>query len=161
MVVDMGAVSTVDYGVYRFAFGDDRAYGVWVAEMMDAVEFFKEHGRMCDSLAPSCIGCEIMKSVAYTTDGHGTCREYIKRHPDEAVAIVERWAKEHPRKTRQSEFLKMFPRASMTADGIIAFCPDSMDSEFECPRKTRDNIDPICGECRREYWLEEVENDAD
>lgn len=127
--------------------------------MMDAVEFFKEHGRMCDSLAPSCIGCEIMKSVAYTTDGHGTCREYIKRHPDEAVAIVERWAKEHPRKTRQSEFLKMFPRASMTADGIIAFCPDSMDSEFECPRKTRDNIDPICGECRREYWLEEVEED--
>lgn len=47
----------------------------------------------------------------------------------------------------------------MTADGIIAFCPDSMDSEFECPRKTRDNIDPICGECRREYWLEEVEED--
>lgn len=32
---------------------------------MDAVEFFKEHGRMCNSLAPSCIGCEIMKSVAY------------------------------------------------------------------------------------------------
>ena len=159
MVMDMGAVSAVDYGVYRCAFGDDRADGVWVAEMMDAVEFFKEHGRMCDSLAPSCIGCEIMKSVAYTTDGHGTCREYIKRHPDEAVAIVERWAKEHPRKTRQSEFLKMFPRASMTADGIIAFCPDSMDSEFECPRKTRDNIDPICGECRREYWLEEVEDD--
>lgn len=114
---------------------------------------------MCDSLAPSCIGCEIMKSVAYTTDGYGTCREYIKRHPAEAVEIIERWAKEHPRKTRQSEFLKMFPRASMTADGIIAFCPDSMDSEFECPRKTRDNIDPICGECRREYWLEEVEDD--
>lgn len=75
------------------------------------------------------------------------------------VAIVERWAKEHPRKTRQSELLKMFPRASMTADGIIAFCPDSMDSEFECPRKTRDNIDPICGECRRKYWLEEAEDD--
>lgn len=111
---------------------------------------------MCDSLAPSCIGCEIKKSAAYTTDGYGTCREYIKSHPDEAVAIVEQWAKEHPKKTRQSEFLKMFPRVSMTADGIIAFCPDSMDSEFECPHKTRDNIDPICGECRREYWLEEA-----
>ena len=74
-------------------------------------------------------------------------------------AIVERWAKEHPRKTRQNELLKLFPRVSMTADGIIAFCPDSMDSEFECPHKTRDNIDPVCGECRREYWLEEVEDD--
>ena len=112
---------------------------------------------MCDSLAPSCIGCEIMKSVAYTTDGHGTCREYIKRHPEEAVEIVERWAKEHPRKTRQSEFLKMFPRASMTADGIIAFCPENMDSAFVCPIKERDRYDPECGECRKKYWLEEVE----
>lgn len=74
-------------------------------------------------------------------------------------AVVERWAKDHPRRTRQSELLKLFPRVSMTADGIIAFCPDSMDSEFECPHKTRDNIDPVCGECRREYWLEEVKDD--
>ena len=88
-----------------------------------------------------------------------TCNGYIINHPEEAVAIVERWAKEHPRKTRQNELLKLFPRVSMTADGIIAFCPDSMDSEFECPHKTRDNIDPVCGECRREYWLEEVEDD--
>ena len=160
MVMDMGAVSAVDYGVYRFAFGYDRAYGVWVAEMMDAVEFFKEHGRMCDSLAPSCIGCEIMKSVAYTTDGHGTCREYIKRHPDEAVAIVERWAKEHPRKTRQSEFLKMFPRAGRGEDGLIVFCPEDFDSKFECPLKRGSGHD-LCGECRKNYWLEEVDDDVD
>lgn len=126
---------------------------------MNAVEFLVTHDRMCDALAPSCAGCEIMKAVAYTTDGYGTCREYIRKHPEEAVEIVERWAKEHPRKTRQNELLKLFPRVSMTADGIIAFCPDSMDSEFECPHKTRDNIDPICGDCRREYWLEEVEDD--
>ena len=104
-----------------------------------------------------CKGCEIANHM----EGNESCNDYIKRLPAEAVAIVEQWAKEHPKKTRQSEFLKMFPRASMTADGIIAFCPDSMDSEFECPRKTRDNIDPICGECRREYWLEEVEGEND
>lgn len=120
---------------------------------MDAVEFFEERDRMCESFNNRCRGCEIANRM----DGNESCNDYIKRCPAEAVAIVEKWGKEHPRKTRQSEFLKMFPRASMTADGIIAFCPDSMDSEFECPRKTRDNIDPICGECRREYWLEEVE----
>lgn len=111
---------------------------------------------MCDSLAPSCIGCEIMKSVAYTTDGYGTCREYIKRHPDEAVAIVERWAKEHPRKTRQSEFLKMFPRAGRGEDGLIVFCPEDFDPKFECPLKRGSGHD-LCGECRKNYWLEEVE----
>ena len=115
---------------------------------------------MCDSLAPSCIGCEIMKSVAYTTDGHGTCREYIKRHPDEAVAIVERWAKEHPRKTRQSEFLKMFPRAGRGEDGLIVFCPEDFDSKFECPLKRGGGHD-LCGECRKNYWLEEVDDDVD
>ena len=159
MVMDMGAVSAVDYGVYRFAFGDDRAYGVWVAEMMDAVEFLEKHNRMCGALGDECTDkdgtlCPLL--VAASKVGKG-CYGYTKSHPAEAVEIVERWAKEHPKKTRQSEFLKMFPRVSMTADGIIAFCPDSMDSEFECPRKARDSIDPICGECRREYWLEEVE----
>ena len=127
--------------------------------MMDAVEFLKEKDRMCRTIlivggfVGRCDECEIGKRRA----SGQTCDKYIVKHPEEAVAIVEQWAKEHPRKTRQSEFLKMFPRMSMTADGIIAFCPDSMDSEFECPRKTRDNIDPICGECRRKYWLEEVE----
>ena len=121
--------------------------------MMDAVEFIVTRDRMCKSFNGCCNGCEVKKRM-----GAGDmCIYYMRQQPQEVVEIVERWGKEHPRKTRQSEFLKMFPRASMTADGIIAFCPDSMDSEFECPRKTRDNIDPICGECRREYWLAEVE----
>lgn len=50
MVMDMGAVSAVDYGVCRCAFGDDRADGVWVAEMMDAVEFLEKRNRMCGAL---------------------------------------------------------------------------------------------------------------
>lgn len=129
--------------------------------MMDAVEFLKEKDRMCRTIlivggfVGRCDECEIGKRRA----SGQTCDKYIVKHPEEAVAIVEQWAKEHPRKTRQSELLKLFPRVSMTADGIIAFCPDSMDSEFECPHKTRDNIDPVCGECRREYWLEEVGDD--
>lgn len=122
---------------------------------MDAVEFFEERDRMCRFLRLECKKCGI---DALGRDSVG-CFGAIRKYPAEAVEIVERWAKEHPKKTRQSKFLKVFPMVSMTADGIIAFCPDSMDSEFECPRKTRDNIDPICGECRREYWLEEVEDD--
>lgn len=130
---------------------------------MDAVEFLKENGRMCKAF-DSCggrEGSEICELYVKSNEKGLTCPEYASAYPEEAVAIVEQWAKEHPRKTRQSEFLKLFPRVSMTADGIISFCPDSMDSEFECPRKTRDSIDPICGECRREYWLEEVEDDGD
>lgn len=127
--------------------------------MMDAVEFLKEKDRMCRTIlivggfVGRCDECEIGKRRA----SGQTCDKYIVKHPEEAVAIVEQWAKEHPRKTRQSEFLKMFPRVDMTADGVIAFCPENMDSTFVCPIKERDCYDPECGDCRKKYWLEEVE----
>lgn len=131
---------------------------------MDAVEFLRGKDRMCHSFNLVCETKEgfttLCEMRAKADEADETCGEYIKEHPAEAVEIVERWVKAHPKKTRQSELLKLFPRVSMTADGVIAFCPDSMDSEFECPHKTRDNIDPICGECRKKYWLEEVEDDG-
>lgn len=123
---------------------------------MDAVEFFKEKKRMCSALGVTCEDCLIREKANELSE---LCSSYVYKYPDEAVAIVEQWAKEHPKKTRQSELLKMFPRVSMTADGIIAFCPDSMDSTFVCPIKERDRCDPECGECRKKYWLEEVKED--
>lgn len=118
---------------------------------MDAVEFFEERGRMCTALSSGCKGCKIFER----TKGALACHAYIFADPQEAIAIVEQWAKEHPRKTRQSEFLKMFPRAEMGADGIVEFCPMSMDLDFPCP--ARQNFDNYqCPECRKKYWLEEV-----
>lgn len=123
---------------------------------MDAVEFFEERDRMCKSFGGDCTGCDIYK----VTMSSLTCNAFIFTRPREMVAIVERWAKDHPRKTRQSEFLKMFPRAGRGEDGLIVFCPEDFDSKFECPLKRGGGHD-LCGECRRKYWLEEVENDAD
>ena len=88
------------------------------------------------------------------------CIYYIPQHPQEVVEIVERWGKEHPLKTRQSEFLKMFPRAGRGEDGLIVFCPEDFDSKFECPLKRGSGHD-LCGECRKNYWLEEVDDDVD
>ena len=123
---------------------------------MDAVEFLKEQHRMCEALNSHCEECGL--SYINNKTEH-LCGDFIKRHPEEAAAIVEKWAKDHPRKTRQNELLKLFPRVSMTADDVIAFCPESMDSAFVCPIKERDSYDPECGECRKKYWLEEVEDD--
>ena len=44
MVLDVGAVSAVDYSVYRCASGNDRADGLWVAKMMDAVDYDADMG---------------------------------------------------------------------------------------------------------------------
>lgn len=129
---------------------------------MDAVEFIVTHGRMCkyerergiNAKNEPCPGCCIPAKLNIRTCP--SCNDFIKQHPAEAVEIVERWAKEHPRKTRQSEFLKMFPRAGRDEDGLIVFCPEDFDSKFECPLKWGSGHDP-CSECRKNYWLAEVD----
>jgi hypothetical protein len=123
---------------------------------MDAVEFINEKYRMCELLNYECRKCKI-DALEHGREG---CWGAIRKHPEEAVAIVERWAKEHPRKTRQNEFLKMFPRASMASNGTIDFCPNSFDEEFACPEKGKIGRGECeCPDCRKRYWLEEVEDD--
>lgn len=128
---------------------------------MDAVEFLREKERMCKSFNDNCKnkdGNNFCCGLRYEADKSGeSCEEYINSNPAEAVEIVERWSKDHPRKTRQSELLKLFPRTGLGDDGLVGFCPEDMDSEFACPRKERGPYAPDCGDCRKKYWLEEAE----
>ena len=115
---------------------------------MDAVMFVKEWKRMCRS-SKTCLSCSIGKSAGVST----VCSNVVKKEPEKYVAIVEKWSAEHPIKTRQSEFLKMCPNADIR-NGVIMICPrkinkNSVTSE-ECDEST-------CFECRKKYWLEEVE----
>lgn len=119
---------------------------------MDAVEFLKEADRMHNFDDQDCAGCEINKRRGDNL----SCVNWVLNHPAEAVELVERWAKEHPRKTRQSELLKLFPRVEKAADGMVAFCPEDMDSKFVCPIKNGGYRDQCIG-CREKYWLAEVE----
>ena len=113
--------------------------------MMDAVEYLKTLRRMCNA---ECTKCEFgaRRSV------FETCPDWQKKHPDEAVAIVEKWAKEHPVKTRQSEFLKHYPGARITIAGPLHACPMDVFSDMgiNCAART-------CHECRKAFWLAEVE----
>ena len=52
------------------------------------------------------------------------------------------------KKTRQSEFLKMFPNALM--DGCtVAMCPVKVDENVDCRLQ--------CDDCRKDFWLAEVD----
>lgn len=114
---------------------------------MDAVKFVKTLGRMCN--CECCSQCEIWKRLSVFE----TCTSWQKNHPEEAVAIVEQWAAEHPIKTRQSEFLKQWPDARIKkADGLPMASPCDLDG------KLAGKCDGIpCPECRRKFWLAEVE----
>lgn len=109
--------------------------------MMDAVEFVKQLRRMIERGVPR--NCFICPCVGQETD-----------LPEEVVAEVEEWAKDHPVKTRQSEFLKMCPNAPIHPDtGIVKISPCEVDAVLRgnCPGVG------CCPECRKKFWLAEVE----
>ena len=117
---------------------------------MDAVEYLKTLDRMCHC---ECLKCEFRK----VRSGIETCPVWQKTHPEEAVAIVEKWAKEQPVKTRQSVFLEQFPNVRLDTNEIIDISPCRVD-----PKQYSFNGKDCCkfrscGECRREFWLAEVE----
>ena len=107
---------------------------------------FKELKRMCEKYNSTCVGCRIY-SICFDTGCYG----FIKDNPQEAIEIVQKWSNENPIKTRQSEFLKLFPDAKIT-DGHINICPEWVDKKIECSYQQTS-----CYECKEEYWLAEVE----
>lgn len=112
---------------------------------MDAVEYVKELRRICKSHT-ACNVCPLNSKFCFIANN--MCEDAEK-----AVKFVEQWAKDHPVKTRQSEFLKMFPKAETDKNGILIFCPRKFDPEnrnsVHCHRHG-------CLECRTNYWLTEV-----
>lgn len=106
---------------------------------MDAVEFYRTFKRMCEKT--DCKDCLLDQK----------CRPSANVEPEEVVELVEEWAKDHTIKTRQSEFLKMFPDAKINDDGILAFCPGAFSQkEKYCHKYNK------CEECCKDYWLTEV-----
>ena len=109
---------------------------------MDAVEYLKARKRMCKAL--SCDSCPICENCGNA-----------EIDPLKAVEAVDQWAKEHPAKTRQSEFLKLIPNAKMIKGAINVF-PCLIDPLYDESSIGKCN-GRDCDQCRREYWTEEIE----
>ena len=118
---------------------------------MDAVEYLKTLNRMCHC---ECLKCEFGKARS----GFETCPVWQRTHPEEAVAIVEQWAAEHPNKTRQSVFLELFPEAALAKDGVLTICPNAFSSVYKDERGRCKLPYAECDNCLRKFWLAEVED---
>lgn len=105
---------------------------------MDAVEFLDKVDRLSKRGSPE----EKMRYNAYRVAGDNTG----------AVEYVEQLDDMHPIKTRQSEFLKLFPNAQ-TDSGCLNACPMDVfgNMGINCNKQT-------CFECKKEFWLAEVED---
>ena len=85
---------------------------------MDAVRYIVEYDRMCRSFS-DCRDCPIRARAPFPS----SCQQFRVNNPEETVAIVEAWAKEHPQRTRLQDFLEKFPNASLGSSGTPRFLP--------------------------------------
>lgn len=121
---------------------------------MDAVEFIRERKRMCDT-KEHCVECPIYEEMRNDIK---PCITWDEEEPEKAVAIVEKWAREHPRKTRQNALLKAFPDASLDENGIVRVCPASVSNERRDEKSGGcGNANLDCYKCRYDFWMQEVD----
>ena len=125
---------------------------------MDAVEFLKEAKRYCkwcknttqDGKKRLCDVCYFEK-----------LNDIFNLHPmayHKFVEIVEKWAKEHPIKTRQDEFFNQWPDAEIGDDGLLSIAPCQLNIELlQCESQKDCEERGVCNKCRRDFWLKEIE----
>lgn len=116
---------------------------------MDAVEYTKTLRRLCESQA-NCPECPLHETCE--EDNYGYCNGNASEYVEKSVHIVEQWAKDNPIKTRQSEFLRMFPKAEIK-DDYLWMCPKYINYDYN-PEENCHEIS--CSDCKRKFWLTEV-----
>ena len=120
---------------------------------MDALEFAKQRRRMCRSVSYCCSICRRRGKHCILGTKNSTLED-----DTELINDVEQWAKEHPERTRQSEFLKMFPDAMLDKDGYILARPCSFEKSYSLIRRRVCYAFTNCDNCRRKYWLTPIED---
>lgn len=126
---------------------------------MKPQDFVKEFSRMCGNykhrnIDNGCVGFPMEENDCW----QGAVLD-VNRPENFAKAydIVAKWSDEHPVKTRQSKFLKMFPNAYL--ETITRLLPCSLDrtlKPFRCAKYGYLSITCRCDRCRDDYWNEEV-----
>lgn len=116
---------------------------------MDAIEFLTERKRLCGSYK-GCVGCPFGAAECVVRDmtSEDTCKRI--------VTAVEKWSKENPRKTRQTELLNMYPEAHVSENGSLYICPASVSSAYRDANGNCKVHRLKCADCRKEFWSKEV-----
>lgn len=106
--------------------------------------YLSEQARMTKSsdVGVCRISCNHCPLSRFNNDEEMLCTELELRHPEKAIAIIQKWSDKHPQKTYLTEFLKHYPNAQLRIDGIPkGICPYDLGlmNRYDC-RKDRNCV---------------------
>lgn len=117
---------------------------------MKAVEYLKTKNRMTNNCEAYCFNCLLGSGL---NGQKVTCKRLEIEFPEEAVEIVEKWAKENPVKTYLSVLLEKFPNTKLTEDKYPNLCPDAI---FDITTGLKECCEMECVDCWNREYKEEV-----
>lgn len=147
-----------DEFIFTKPVSDSKVWSVWSEdeveilkeEVMDAVEYLKAKARMTEYCG-RCNQCGLSGKLNGTESKLG-CTYFEFGNAEQAVEVVENWAKENPVKTYLNVLLEKFPNTKLLRKGSPDICVITL---FKTQKPCKENH-ITCTDCwNREYKEEE------
>ena len=107
----------------------------------DGADYLPDTSKPKTEEPDGCNGCK----YEHKAEDESPCTECSSNY-------TSKWER-RTKKTRQDEFLEMFPNAQID-NSTIRICPHSIDVSCECKAQTLSAYN--CVKCCKKYWLQEV-----
>lgn len=85
------------------------------------VNFFKERDRLTKNCKIRCEECPLSRVNNKSKDQYG-CYDFINKHAEKAVEIIQKWSDENPVKTRLDDFTEKHPNHTTCGKGCPTSC---------------------------------------
>ena len=100
------------------------------------VNFYKEKDRLTKNCKIRCEECPLSRVNNKSKDQYGCC-DFINKHAEKAVEILQKWSDENPVKTRLEDFKEKYPKHRIhVTDSMPCVCCMNIGYTDECPIKT-------------------------
>lgn len=116
--------------------------------------FLKELRRMCKGFG-ECGACPLNKIACFDNLQYISSEKFVQMYN-----VVAKWSDEHSEKTRQSEFLRKFPKAKLDEEGIVLILPCTIEKDSDEVKKCK-AICADCYQCRKDYWLAPADDEQE
>lgn len=118
--------------------------------------YLSEQARMTKSsdVGVCRISCNHCPLSRFNNDEEMLCTELELRHPEKAIAIIQKWSDDHPQRTYLSVFLKHYPNVQLYDTRLPkGVCP------YNLGLTDIDDCDNNCVKCWNQPIEDSEEND--